>query len=524
MGLTTGGRAHLERFRTFLLAFYTHRLGYYPPSPLQTGNGMWDPEIYTVMRADFEALYDFLVDRTCTMTERASLREHGNISVLHSVHSFDFRHKLKPLPHPLPLLPEAAPSAASKRMSWFGKSESKLRPDRRFMAHVALLKATNSDVPYVTRNPLVSAYRTFEEDSLCSQLKFDKIEKLSQVDARKIRWILIYGVYQTLRNCTDAPLEVIDTNSVGYSVAISTADLPPWKEKTRPMLLRTRSSMNVPLSIPSLPSSGASIPGLESGSRPEADYFSLARRNASVRSAASSAMMPPYEIPPRSGSLSKVPSLTSKRVKSLGSMRSEPRTAPMIEPPRPSGNSTYHEIVVHGYGNGTNDVDVQTETAEGDFLRPGALASRSPSTASNSSDDSSADASDASDASPRSEESWDSGHTSIATTPRDGPEKSWPDLARRASVKSTSSSVYSTRDDEEVLQCPPPVPRRNSKRASVVILLNEEGNAHTPAPLQIKKASPVHDDHELWRAIQDEVNERCEAVPAGRLVLDEPLW
>ncbi|KAH8909426.1 hypothetical protein BR93DRAFT_391973 [Coniochaeta sp. PMI_546] len=520
IGLTAGGRAHLERFRTFLLAFYTHRLGYYPPSPVHTRNGMWDPEIYSAMRCDFEALYDLLVDRTFTTTDSASFLGQGGICALQGVHAFDVRHKYTPLSHPLPRLPEVTPTTTSKRASWFGRGDGKLRPDRRLLAHAALVKATNTDVPNLARNALVAAYKRFEEDSLSSQIRFDKIEKLSQVDARKIRWILIYGVYQTLRSCTDAPLEVRDTNSVGYSLAISINDLPPWKEKRRPSLLRTKSKKSVTSPVPSLPSPQADVPATSSEIRPDIDYFAIAHRSNSIQSrrqSVSGGAVSPYQIPPRSGSLSKVVSQTGSLRKSLGPLRGESRAAPGTDPASSRRSIMYHEIVVHGYGNGTNKVHVEN-AAPVPGATPEYLANRSLSTSSNSSAGSSATASDAS---PCSEESWSSCHTSILQPPLEGPD-TMLNAARRTSIASnhtTTSSVYSTPDEA----CPP-LPRRNSKRKSLMVLFDEHGmSAAQPAPLQIRKGLKLPDDPDEWRAIEEEVDERCEAVPAGRLVLSDSI-
>lgn len=513
LGLTAGGRAHLERFRTFLLAFYTHRLGYYPPSPMHTRNGMWDPDIYRTMQIDFEALYEYLVDWSFTTSDSASFLRQRGICALQSVHAFDLRHRYRPLKHPLPHLPEVASSTESKRTSWFGKSESKLRPDQRLLAHAALIKATNTSAAGFSRNALVAAYKKFEEDSLCSHLKFDKIEKLSQVDARKIRWILIYGVYQTLRSCTDAPLEVCDRSSVGYSMAISTTDLPPWKEKRRPSLLRTKSKMSIISPVLSVPASIVGTPAVSNEIRPDIDYFTPTHRDNSTSfkgQSISSGTIPPYPIPPRSGSLQTAPSRTGSLRKPLGSSREKSRTAPAIEPAGPRRDVTYHEIVVHGYGNGTHEVQVDNQSSGSD-TNPGSLANRSPSTSSNSSADSVATASDAS---PRSDGSWNSWHTSIPDTPPAELEKA-PTPARQASVASnhtTASSVYSTPDETR-----PPLPRRNSKRKSLVLLFDE----NTPAPLQIRKKLTLPNDPDEWRAIEDGVNERCEAVPMGRLARSE---
>lgn len=464
VGLTAGGRAHLERFRTFLLAFYAHRLGYYPPSPIRTSSGMWDPEIYCVMRADFAALYEFLADRTSTAADSASsFRGRGGVCALQSVHAFDVRHRYSPLPHPLPRLPEMPPSAAPRRrMSWFGRAEDKLRPDRRLIAHAALVKATNSDAPHLARNPLVAAYKAFEEDLLCSQLRFDRIEKLSQADLRTIRWILVYGAYQTLRSCTDAPTEVTDTAGVGYSLAIPKTGLPPWKEEggRHPSLLlrRMRSKTSTRSPVPSVPPSGASTP-VGSETRPDVDYFALPRPDGRI--AASPGSAPPFEIPPRAGSLSGVPPRTGTR-KSPASPGDETCAAPAIEALGPRANAA------HGYENGISEAHVGSEGSGRNVPRPGLLASRSPSSSSSSSAGSS---DSASAASPRSEESWDSAHTSIADA--------YPaELDKTLNSTPMPSSVCSTPDEPPC----PPVPRRNSKRMSRAMLSQD-----APAPLQIRK-------------------------------------
>ena len=55
-------------------------------------------------------------------------------------------------------------------------------------------------------------------------------EDVSVVDARKVRWILIYGVLQTLVSAIQAPPEVRDTTSARYPLCILTNGLPPWDE------------------------------------------------------------------------------------------------------------------------------------------------------------------------------------------------------------------------------------------------------------------------------------------------------
>src|SRR5262245_31720697 len=59
LGIPAGTRAHLERFRTFLMSFYSTQQGYYPPQS-------FDSDMYRSMREDFESLYELLVDNGCT--------------------------------------------------------------------------------------------------------------------------------------------------------------------------------------------------------------------------------------------------------------------------------------------------------------------------------------------------------------------------------------------------------------------------------------------------------------------------
>ncbi|CAI4218049.1 unnamed protein product [Parascedosporium putredinis] len=106
---------------------------------------------------------------------------------------------------------------------------SKLKPDERLLAHASLVKAYNAANPHIIHNDLVQAYRRFEEDLVMSPNKLDKKEKLSLPDGRKLRWAIVYATCQVLRNITDAPREVFDTDDIDYHIAISTENLPPWK-------------------------------------------------------------------------------------------------------------------------------------------------------------------------------------------------------------------------------------------------------------------------------------------------------
>lgn len=487
VGLTAGARAHLDRFRTFLLTFYTSKMGYYPPGSVDIRSLIFEREVLCGMRDDFEALYDYLVDESFTPPGTIPALAQGGICTLQSVHGFDVRNKYPSLEHPLPLLPEITPPTTSRRMSWLTKPD-KLKPDQRLVAHAALEKAANKR-PELLKNQLVVAYRKFEEDSIFFPHKADRHEKLSQVDARKIRWILIYATLQVLINCTDAPVECQDPDDVPYNIAVSTTNLPPWKEAPRPAPITRRNSVAVPdrlsMSVPSMPT----IPSPPTPEiKPDIDY-SLTHRQASSSTIAPS-------IPPRCQSLNRVRRSLSIFSQAPSVVIDSSSSSSAMVRSSSSRRLSYHEILVQGYGNGTNSVFVNPDddsehdrlptflnrpTKSAEALRPQPLALRSPSTSSTSSTGSTAN-------------SAASVATSVSTAPSLQPKQ-------RVSSWTMSSSIYS-QDSIGVRGSfrsgvPPTVPRRSSRRKLL--------SAVYPIPLRITK--PVGNEEEWKEVVQMPVEE-----------------
>ncbi|KAF9872998.1 hypothetical protein CkaCkLH20_09508 [Colletotrichum karsti] len=423
LGLPAGGRAHLDRFRAFVLSHYMTRLGYYPPLSFDSRSTVFDPEIFEILRKDFKAVYDLLVDEGFTADDSSPLLAQGGICAVQSVQAFDERCDFPSLKHPLPLLPEIDDDKASRRMSlaWLANTArgDKLKPDQRLIAHAALIKAMNIRDTDMMDNEFVRAYRKFEEDSVAPHMKSDKTEKISPVDARKVRWILIYAVHQVLRNCTQPPPEVRDSVDVDYHLAVSTEQLPPWKNarglkplqshKFTPNVTRSQSisHWNNPIS-PSLISPTTLVsPSIVI--QPDIDYTAKARRDELSRRQ-SVAAAPTTPARSRSRSLSR--NSPFRRTLSIFKKFEEENPAPR--------KASYCEIVVHGYGNGTNAVTkLAPRAVEQPEVSPNTLAPapRSFSTSSESSAISEVSAGGVSFVTAES--------TAPPTSP-ESPDKNWP--------------------------------------------------------------------------------------------------
>ncbi|KAG6012677.1 hypothetical protein E4U54_007361 [Claviceps lovelessii] len=283
LGIPAGIRAHLERFRTFLLSFYSAKLGYYPPLD-------FDGCMYRAMARDFKALYNLLVDEGYSSSEAMPSVAVGGICTLQIIQTIDARNEFKPLKHPLPLLPQRDHPSRPNRMSWLSR-RAKQRSGDGHLDHVSLVQASNWREDSFD-NSLVRAYREFEEECAMSPRKLDRHDSVSLVDGRKIRWILIYAVHQTLQHATQLPDGVPDDPKTTQVVSIARHTKVPWQDvvlsggiprsRTEPVLSRLweqQQQQQQPLETQhsSDPAAAAAAePKFEI--KPDIDYFALTHR------------------------------------------------------------------------------------------------------------------------------------------------------------------------------------------------------------------------------------------------------
>jgi len=180
------------------------------------------------MQMEFQSLYNYLVDRSTSegsqhLTQSAS----GGVCVQQNIDVFNERHQFRPLASSMPLVPKFEPGhrrstshKTLKSMMLGGREYERRRTEQ---ARVALMNASNHTDIEILASPLVQAYVGYEND--CAAAQGDDV-----AEARKVRWILIYGVLQMLASVMRAPPGIKESRSAPYPICCSIADLPPWKD------------------------------------------------------------------------------------------------------------------------------------------------------------------------------------------------------------------------------------------------------------------------------------------------------
>ena len=221
--------SHLERFRSFLHSFYVAKYGYWPPQKPKKKANTFPRALYTSMYFEFRRLYEYLVDPHASKAGTET-RLAGGQSTAQILEDFDKKAKYSSLPRSVPMIPEVPDTVCQKPQGFsklFERKQSK--SDRRLALSLAVSAATNPGDLSSLDCALVREYLRFEKS--CAM---DEIDKVSCGDGRRVKWILIYGMLQTLISITRAPVEVRDTEGVSYPMCCQIAGTPPWQVSEAP--------------------------------------------------------------------------------------------------------------------------------------------------------------------------------------------------------------------------------------------------------------------------------------------------
>lgn len=239
LGLGKHARAQLDQFRSFLQAYCVGRYGYWPPAAFES-ESIHRQAIYVSMYQEFRTLYEFVVDAESTNSIQDSKWASGGICVLQNISNFDNRHQYQSLPHPLPLLPRetthvtadsttADVSAHKKRSSSIelllsrrAMIGSRDAQNRRKQVIIEMLENATHRRADILTNRLVKEFVWFEKSSVYTE------HKISAANGRKVRWMFIYAMLQTLVSVTTVPVEVTNTKDVSYALCCKIPQHTPW--------------------------------------------------------------------------------------------------------------------------------------------------------------------------------------------------------------------------------------------------------------------------------------------------------
>ena len=230
-------RAASDRFRRFLRQFYEKE---YHAWPVKRGQpGLWlDRTIVNRLQEDFNALYEYGVDRNLSWNEDIDIDDRSKRYLLKSVDSQNFgldaedfrmlgvfqnldcRLNVADIPYPYPLLPKSiSPPIQTKKSVFRGKKQDKGRELR-----VAHAYAESSNAFLLSRehaeNALTKAFVQFE--------KADQPGEVEPREARRERWIIIYSVLQTLAGISVDVPQLSFKGDVSYFLNARLQGLPPW--------------------------------------------------------------------------------------------------------------------------------------------------------------------------------------------------------------------------------------------------------------------------------------------------------
>ena len=133
---------------------------------------------------------------------------------------FDQRRKQISIPHPFPLLPAAMGANTGHKKSHFFNNKAKTHDK---MVQQGYQEASNANIltPEIKTNKLLDAFLRFE--------RTDDLRESDLRDARRARWILLYGLLQVLASITVDTPGLFSTKGAEYFLCPRLKGAPSWK-------------------------------------------------------------------------------------------------------------------------------------------------------------------------------------------------------------------------------------------------------------------------------------------------------
>ena len=240
-------RGCCDRFRKWLCKYYENAFLHWPPSNEET----WlVRDTVLRLRNDFHGLYDYLVDRDASFDgsdrrpgQRWNIISSSNrhfhadsveLPVTDMLLTFDARNNFPHIPHPYPKVPPSLPAAIPKH---YGKSgafhlkKSHGTFDNPAEARRKALSYAEASNVYVLRDQYVHT------DLVTNFIRFEQSDMVDQVDpyeARRGRWILIYGILQVLATISVDHPNLRYNDGAQYHLSPQMKGVLPWSPAHAP--------------------------------------------------------------------------------------------------------------------------------------------------------------------------------------------------------------------------------------------------------------------------------------------------
>jgi hypothetical protein len=270
---TAPAKAAMDRLQHFFVQYYTRQFGSWPPPVSRSRGGLSsqvgddDEDIWLtrtvvqLLQKDFAALYDYLVNRDIVWDESEArpsrkwmmVSESGtqglepdtpDLPMTDMLIEFDNKHRFPHIPYPYPLVPvsiapqsgsSSSPTKESSGGGMFGGKSGKKNASRTNAGGRMGVDERRIQLAYTeATNMCILGSDFIHSDLIDAFSKFEKTDQLGRIDpftGRRARWVLIYGILQTLASVSvDAPgIRYKDDVPYHISPRLKGVKVPPWK-------------------------------------------------------------------------------------------------------------------------------------------------------------------------------------------------------------------------------------------------------------------------------------------------------